>query len=117
MQVQFSHGRPERIGPYRRLFGADLTFDAAVSALLFASSWLRQPIAGADAQTHGVVDRTIREATAKVPMTFAEHVRGVLPHSPPRIRTFGSHGLRLPGSTLRPRLTPPKYPNTSELRR
>ena len=78
IQVQLSHGRPERIAPYRRLFGAGLTFDAEVSAVLFASFWLRAPIAGADARTHGALNRSIRGATANVPMTFAEQVRGVL---------------------------------------
>ena len=79
MRVQLSHGRPAAgIAPYRRLFGANLTFDAEVSAILFASSWLLQPIAGADPRTHGALNRAIRETTANFPMGFAEQVRGVL---------------------------------------
>jgi AraC-like DNA-binding protein len=78
LRVQLSHGRPERIAPYRRMFGANLAFDAEVSAVLFASSWLLQPIAGADAGTHGAINRAIREASANFPLTFAEQVHGVL---------------------------------------
>jgi len=78
VRVQFAHGRPGNLAPYRRLFGTSLTFDAEISAILFASTWLAQPIAGADPLRHAALTRTIREAAASDPMTFAEQVRGVL---------------------------------------
>ncbi|SDW11198.1 AraC family transcriptional regulator [Thiocapsa roseopersicina] len=78
VRLQFSHARPANIAPYRRVFGATPTFDAEVSAILFASSWLLRPIAGADARLYGVFARAIREATANYPMSFAEQVSGVL---------------------------------------
>ncbi|WP_296810706.1 AraC family transcriptional regulator [Thiocapsa sp.] len=78
VRVQLSHARPATIAPYRRVFGATPTFDAEVSAILFASSWLLQPVAGADPRLYGVFTRAIREATANDPMSFAEQVRGVL---------------------------------------
>lgn len=78
VRVQFSHVRPANTAPYRRVFGATPTFDAEVSALLFASSWLPQPVAGADPRLYGVFTRAIREATANYPMSFAEQVSGVL---------------------------------------
>jgi AraC-like DNA-binding protein len=78
MRVQLSHGRPANLAPYRRVFGSTPTFDADVSAVLFASSWLDRPIAGADPRLHAALNRAILEATAAGPMTFAEQVQGVL---------------------------------------
>ena len=46
--VQFSYRRPARTAAYRRLFRAPLHFDAEVSGLVFASTWLARPIEGAD---------------------------------------------------------------------
>jgi AraC-like DNA-binding protein len=78
VRVQFSHARPANIAQYRHVFGSTPVFDAEVSAILFASSWLLQPVTGADARLYGVFARAIREATANDPMSFAEQVSGVL---------------------------------------
>ncbi|WP_373507123.1 AraC family transcriptional regulator [Thiocapsa sp.] len=79
VRVQLSHSRPAAgIAPYRRVFGSSVIFDADVSAVLFASSWLDRPITGADPKLHAVLNRAILEATAAGPMTFAEQVQGVL---------------------------------------
>jgi len=78
LRVQFSHGRPETIAPYRRLFQTSVSFDAEVSGIVFASSWMKRPIEGADAALHGFLDKAIREAGSKVPMSFAEQVHGML---------------------------------------
>jgi AraC-like DNA-binding protein len=76
--VQFSHGRPQDPRPYRRLFGPSLRFDAGVSGIVFASSWLDQAIPGADPQLRDLVLRAIQQARASSTMSFAEVVRGAL---------------------------------------
>ena len=76
--VQFSHGRPKDSRPYRRLFGPNLQFDAGVSGIVFAASWLDQAIPGADPQLRDLVLRAIQQARASSTMSFAEVVRGAL---------------------------------------
>lgn len=78
IRVQFSYRRPTRTAPYRQLFGASVQFDADVSGILFATSWLEKPIEGADATLHGIVAKAIREEEAKHPMSFTEQVEQVL---------------------------------------
>lgn len=79
LHVQFSHSRPARTAPYRRMFRSDISFEAEVSGLVFASSWLEKPIEGADATLHALVAKAIRDAQANGPMSFADQVEGVLP--------------------------------------
>jgi AraC-like DNA-binding protein len=76
--VQFSHVRPKRIGAYRGMFGPNLRFDAEVSGLAFASSWLRQPVIGADPALRQLLKEAIERAQANGGMTFAQQVQGVL---------------------------------------
>jgi len=76
--VQFSHGRPKDPRPYRRLFGPQVRFDAEVSGIVFASSWLDQSIPGADPQLRKLVMRAIQQARASSTMSFADLVRGAL---------------------------------------
>jgi AraC-like DNA-binding protein len=78
LRVQFSHGRPTDTAPYSRLFGSDLWFEADVSGLVFAVSWLERPVEGADPALRDVLAAAIREAEATVGMSFAERVRVVL---------------------------------------
>jgi AraC-like DNA-binding protein len=78
LRVQFSHGRPEGIAPYRRAFRSSVTFDADLSGVVFATTWLKRPIEGADPALHGFLERAIREAEAKGPMSFADQVQGML---------------------------------------
>lgn len=78
LQVQFSHSRPASTAPYRRLFGSSVDFDAEVSGIVFASSWLEKPIEGADATLHGILAKAIWEEEAKLSMSFAEQVERIL---------------------------------------
>ena len=78
IQVQFSYGRPGSTAAYRRLFGSSVLFDADVSGIVFASSWLEKPIEGADATLHGILAKAIREEEARLPMSFVEQVELVL---------------------------------------
>jgi len=64
LRVQFSHSRPAGTAPYRRVFRSNVSFDAEVSGLVFASSWLDKPIEGADATLHDLVAKAIRDAQA-----------------------------------------------------
>ena len=76
--VQFSHGRPRDPRPYRRLFGPQVRFDAEVSGIVFAASWLDQAIPGADPQLRGLVLQAIEQARASSTMRFADLVRAAL---------------------------------------
>ncbi len=63
LRVQFSNSRPNDIHPYRRLFGMKPLFDAEVSGIAFASSWLVHAIANADPSIRDsikILDQTIR---------------------------------------------------------
>lgn len=76
--VQISHRKPENIAPYRRVFGANIHFDAKLSGINFAASWLGQRIEGADPAQHALLNRSLLEANAAMPMSFAEEVQFVL---------------------------------------
>jgi len=76
--VQFSYRRPKHTAAYRRLFGGNVTFDAEVSGIVFASSWLSRPIEGADASVHRALSSAIRDAQASGSLSFGEHVEIVL---------------------------------------
>ena len=78
LRVQFAYQRPKDISPYRRFFSAPVRFDADVSGLVFAASWLEHRIAGADPALHDLLTRAIRGAEADGPMRFAEEVQCVL---------------------------------------
>jgi AraC-like DNA-binding protein len=79
LRVQFSHSRPVSIAPYRKVFRSNVSFEAEVSGLVFASSWLERPIEGADAALHDLVAEAIRDAHANGPMRFGDQVERVLP--------------------------------------
>ena len=76
--VQFAHQRPDDVRPYRRLFGPRVRFDAEVSGIVFASSWLDHSIAGADPALHELISRTLTENLGTTPVAFSEQVQGVL---------------------------------------
>lgn len=79
LRVQFSHSRPASVAPYRQVFRSNVSFEAEVSGLVFASSWLEKPIEGADAALHDLVARAIRDAQANGPIRFGDQVERVLP--------------------------------------
>ncbi len=78
IRVQFSYCRPTSTAPHRRLFGSRVLFDADVSGILFASSWLAKPIEDADATLHGVLAEAIRREEAKLSLSFGEQMGLVL---------------------------------------
>ena len=78
LQVQFSYGRPSRTAPYGRLFRSGVAFDADLSGIVFAASWLTKPIESADAGYHSRLERTFQDAEAGGPMRFGERVESML---------------------------------------
>ena len=78
LRVQFSHARPKDSRPYRRIFGPNVRFDAEVSGIAFAASWLDHAIAGADPDLRGLVMQAIQQTQANSTMSFADLVRGAL---------------------------------------
>jgi AraC-like DNA-binding protein len=78
LRVQFSHVRPKDPRPYRRLFGPNVRFDADVSGIVFAASWLDHAIAGADPNLRELVKLAIDQTRANSTMSFVDVVRGAL---------------------------------------
>ncbi len=78
MAVQFSYRRPEHTAAYRQLFRAPLIFDAEVSGLVFASTWLARPIEGADPERHQALTHALQQAQATGPLSLGEQVELVL---------------------------------------
>ena len=78
LRVQFSHVRPKDQRPYRRLFGPNVRFDAEVSGIVFAASWLDHAIAGADPNLRELVMQAINQTGANSSMSFVDVVRGAL---------------------------------------
>jgi AraC-like DNA-binding protein len=78
LAVQFAYRRPARIAAYRRVFRAPVNFDAEVTGVVFASSWLARPIAGADAGRHEALTLALRQAQAAGPQSLGEQVELVL---------------------------------------
>jgi len=76
--VQFSHVRPGNIAPYNRIFGSEVWFDADVSGIVFASSWLGRSVEGADAALYSVSKTAVREAETSGPMSFRDQVESAL---------------------------------------
>jgi AraC-like DNA-binding protein len=76
--VQFSHAPPKDRRPYRRVLGPNVRFDAEVSGIVFAASWLDALIPGADPQLRELVMSAIQKARADSTMSFADIVRGAL---------------------------------------
>jgi AraC-like DNA-binding protein len=76
--VQFSHVRPKDARPYRRILGPDVRFDAEVSGIVFAASWLDRTIPGADPNLRELAMSAIQQSGADSTMGFADIVRGAL---------------------------------------
>ena len=74
----FHMAAPTILAPIGALFGPNLRFDAEVSGIVFDSSWLDQPIPGADSRLRELVLRAIQQARASSTMSFADLVRGAL---------------------------------------
>jgi len=78
LRVQFSHGRSKDPRAYRRVFAAEVRFDAEVSGIVFQASWLDHAIAGADPRLRALVMQAIQQAGADSKLSFADLVRGAL---------------------------------------
>lgn len=78
LAVHFSYRRPARIAAYSRLFHAPVNFDAELTGVVFASSWLARPIAGADAGRHMALTLALQQAHAADPLSLGEQVELVL---------------------------------------
>ncbi len=73
--VQLSHKRPQDIGPLRRHFGDNLEFNARVSAIVFESRWLDQPVPGADPTAYRAVLAQIGKHETLRTTSFVDEVR------------------------------------------
>ena len=60
LQVLFSRSEPRNVVHYRHSFGIKLSFNADQTALVFPRRMLDQPIAGADARRHTVLEQRVR---------------------------------------------------------
>jgi len=76
--VQFSHRRPGKITPYHRVFGPHVGFDAGLSGVLFAASWLDHEIDGADPALGNKLNRELWNAEQSSGISFAEQAQCVL---------------------------------------
>lgn len=76
--VQFAHWRPNDVRPYRRLFGPNVRFDAELSGIRFAASWLEHPVDGADFAKHEQISHALSIQLASHRITFSDQVLGVL---------------------------------------
>jgi AraC-like DNA-binding protein len=77
-EVLLAHRKPKDTGPFRRLFGAPLRFDAEQNALVFPAAWLERPMPGADPELHRLLQKQIDVLEARHGEDFPEQVRSVL---------------------------------------
>jgi AraC-like DNA-binding protein len=73
--VRLSRERPAELKPYRAVFGDKLEFEADLSAIIFDSRWLGQPISGASNEAFNAAARAIRSQEASDPVVFSRQVR------------------------------------------
>ncbi len=78
LRVQFSHVQPANTRPYSKCFGPSLRFDAEVSGIVFAASWLNHPIDSADPLLRTQLAAAMRQQRVRSRITFASEVRSVL---------------------------------------
>ena len=77
-RVQFSYRRPSSTAPYTRVFRSPVYFEADVSGITFASSYLQRTIEGADSARHRLLDNAMMEADEEGPTSFGERVQMIL---------------------------------------
>ncbi|MBP6777210.1 MAG: AraC family transcriptional regulator [Piscinibacter sp.] len=77
-EILFAHGAPADPQPYHRFFGAPLRFDAELSAVVFPSRWLAQPVADADPAVRARLEAALQEAARREAGPVAEQVRRAL---------------------------------------
>jgi AraC-like DNA-binding protein len=78
IEARFAHRRPQDVGPFRRLFGVPLRFDAEQYGLAFSADWLNRPLPGADLELRQLLQREIDALEAGYGDDFPGQVRSVL---------------------------------------
>lgn len=86
-EVLFAHRQPDDLTPFRRFFRAPLRFDADQTALAFASTWLSQPGAGADAHLRTILEAHLASIENLDGVPIVERLRRV-----PRARIMTGRG-------------------------
>ncbi|MCB1847034.1 MAG: AraC family transcriptional regulator [Halieaceae bacterium] len=76
--VQFSHRRPASAESYRRLFGQGVHFDAEMSGLVFASSWLDQRVVGANPALFRELTEALVVSESGWPISLAEQAQCIM---------------------------------------
>jgi AraC-like DNA-binding protein len=77
-RVQFSYHRPSNTTPYLQFFQSPLRFEAEVTGIKFASTYLQRSIEGSDPALHNALTTAMKEAEANGGMSFGDQVQGVL---------------------------------------
>lgn len=77
--LQSCNSAPDNVAAWRRVLGPSVSFEAEVSGIVFALSWLDMPIEGADPDLYHILARAIRTVQAHGALSFAEKVERALP--------------------------------------
>jgi AraC-like DNA-binding protein len=72
--VRFSHGQPDNLTSYRRVFGPNVRFDQEISGVLFHTSRLDQAMPGSDATKWHRLNQEIQAKQDRLPLSFSEEV-------------------------------------------
>ncbi len=75
LTVRLSRVRPADPRPYRAALGENVEFDADLSAIVFESRWLEQPISGASSKAFHAAAQAVKSKQASFPVTFSQQVR------------------------------------------
>ncbi len=73
--TRLSRSRPADTRPYRAAFGMNIEFDADLSAVVFDSYWLDQPISGANSEAFLSAVQGVELCAASDPAPFSRQVR------------------------------------------
>lgn len=74
--VRLPHRRPADLRPYREILGARLRFDSVQAAVVFPSTWLEHPVAGADPLLRTLLtERAARDLARHAPQFHDEVCR------------------------------------------
>lgn len=76
--VCLSRPRPADIAPYRRFFGAHISFGAETNAVVFKARWLDHPLGSADASAQDCLIREMKRLEALGSGSLAEQLRRIL---------------------------------------
>ena len=78
-EVRFAHGRPRNLAPFRQFFEAPLRFDAAETAVVFASGWMDKPLLSADPLLHTMMQQRVSEQASLAHDDVVSQLRRTLP--------------------------------------